>query len=86
MNAERGRWHKPAIESGRCNDAFAIENACDTAAAYERLVDCGHARPLGALRINSALGRESVGVGSMNQSKNYYDAIEIFYVAAEQNI
>ena len=55
MNAERGRWHQPAIETGRGYDAFTVENARDAATACEGLVDCRHARPLGFLRVKQRL-------------------------------
>jgi hypothetical protein len=77
MNAERCRRHQPAIEASRGDDAFAIKNVCDSTAARERLVDCRHARPLGACAFIARLCGDSVGVDWMNQSKICYGAIEI---------
>ena len=55
MDTECGWWHQPSVETGRCYDAFTVENAGDAATACEGLVDCRHARPLGFLRVKQRL-------------------------------
>src|SRR5262245_15238950 len=42
MDAKRRRRHQPAIEAGRCNDAFAVKNS-DATAVCKWSIDCRHA-------------------------------------------